>query len=121
MAQVINITNANGVFEAAQINYNTLTSDSFSADLKDDKDGITAIIDIPVAGEFELICLSAKGGEQEQVTLTPKAANFIHLTTHGIKKNDGFGDFKIVSPTGANVSGSGIKIGFIKYTPVINH
>ena len=123
MAQVITTTKANGVFEAAQINYYTLTSDSFSADLTDEKDGITAIIEIPssASGEFELVCLSAKGDELSTIPLVGKAANYIRLTTHGIKKNDGFGDFKIVSPSGAIVPAAGIKLGFIKYTPVVNH
>lgn len=123
MAQVINTINTNGLFESVTMSFDTLTSDSFSADLKGEKDGVIAVIDIPasVSGQFELVCLSAKGGNPVTVPLLGKVANLLRFTTHGLKKNDGFADFKIVSPSGANVSGAGIKVCFIKYSPVINH
>lgn len=123
MSQAINSISTHGLFEAAQTNSYTLTSDSFSADLRDAKDSVLAVIDIPspVTDKFELICLSVDGDEYKRVPLVSKTINLIHLTTLGIKRSNGFGEFKIVSPSGAIVPAAGIKLYFVKYSPVVNH
>jgi hypothetical protein len=124
MAQNINAYSTNGLFKANAIALSEVTEAVFSADLSDAKDSITVIVDTTAssASDIVLSCMPSEAGYGEvRVPLTAKSLNVVNITTKGIKKNDGFGEFKFVNTNGASLGQQGIKICFVKYSPVINH
>jgi hypothetical protein len=124
MAQNINSYSTNGLFKANAIALSEVTEAVFSADLSDAKDSITVIVDATAssASDIVLSCLPSEAGYGEvKVPLTSKSLNVVNITTKGIKKNDGLGEFKFVDTNGASLGQQDIKICFVKYSPVINH
>ena len=124
MTQKVNVSSAIGLFKASKINYTTLSQNDFWADLKDAKESIGIIIEIPAdaTGSYKLECISADATiDSKSIPLVSGVVNLIYITSFGLKDNTGIANFSIVASDGSSINSLGFKAAVIKHIPVMNH
>ena len=124
MAQIINTGINSGLFSASTTAFSAITDSLITADISGCKDPVTVVVDIPesAAGEFQFLCVPAEKGFGEiKISLTGGKLNVFRITTKGLKKPDGSGDFKLLTADGGSAAGKNIKIAFLKYASVLNN
>lgn len=120
MAQTINTTINNGLFNAAATGFDVIAESKLIADLSDCKDAVTVIVDLSfTSGDVSFSCMSAKGDVYKSIALTAGVLNVFRIITHGIKKADGTADFVITASAG--LSSANIRAAILKYVPVVNN
>ncbi len=115
----INTSVSNGLFKADIIEFPEITESLVTADISGSKEPLAALVYVPdtVSASYSFYCANAP----KNIIALEKGLNVIHLTSKGIADEDGMAEFNVVAKDGSAVSGNGIKVGFVKYTSVINH
>ncbi len=127
MAQNIKAINNIGLFNASADDFATITESGkevlLNADIKDCKDPITVIVDIPASasGEYEMVCPYADSDKEVRIKLTAGKLNTIRITSYGIKKSNGTADFKMTTTNDSGFASLGVRVAFIKQVDVVNN
>lgn len=116
---IINTSLSNGIFKAGIVEFPEITESQITADIGGSKEPLAALVYVPDTASAAYSFYSAMA--PKAIVALEKGLNVIHLTSKGIADEDGMAEFNVVAKDGSSVSGKGIKVGFIKYTSVINH
>ncbi len=126
MAQTITAYRTDGIFKSSGIALDSVTDAKLTASLKDAKDCITVLVELPstATGNTSLVFAPAEeatGDKGVTIPLTAGTINHLLITTKGIKKNDGSAEFTFTNSNGTAVNQLGIKMCFVKHSAVLNH
>ena len=116
---IINTSLSNGLFKADIVEFPEITESQITADIGGSKEPLAALVYLPdtLSAAYSFVCVNAP----KNIISLEKGLNVIHLTSKGIANDYGIAEFNVVAKDGSSVSGKGIKVGFVKYTSVINH
>ncbi len=118
MAQTINTSTNNGIFNVGEAEFADISQQEIVADISGCKDPIAVIIQLPSGASGNIICKASETGVSDKtIPLTAGVLNVFYMETKGYKDSKGMAEFNADS----SIVGKGAKIAFLKYANVINY